>query len=416
MITDKNNKISTINGDNNDDNDVNGRADIKIDINPEIILEPFTINPDKESLEKAFKSFELASVKLSNYYNSLEEKIIDLKENLNAVLESMPLGVIITNESNKITFINKYLTALISQNNLIKYLNKDINEFLYIFFEKATLEDFIKPIFNPIEKTMAISKSKSIPIFAYIKILYGKNKKFSGRIFIFQNIEEIKKTKRLAEIGEMSAKIAHEIRNPLGSVELFASILSTELKDEKHKEIISYIISAVKNMNTTITNLLEFSKNIKPDISKQNLYDICNNSILFASYIVKQKNITVDENIDRDLFINGDKNLLTQSFLNIIINACQSVPENNGIININSTIIKNDSNDTDYICITFKDNGKGFEKENMDKIFTPFFSTKKSGGTGLGLSIALNNAILHGGYINAENSADGAKISVYLPM
>ncbi len=408
------NKISIMN--DNNDNNVYSRADIKIDANPEIVLEPFTINPNKESLEKAFKSFELASVKLSNYYNSLEEKIIDLKENLNAVLESMPLGVIITDELNKITFINKYLTALISQNNLIKYLNKDINEFLYIFFEKATLEDFIKPIFNPIEKTMAISKNKFIPIFAYIKILYGKNKKFSGRIFIFQNIEEIKKTKRLAEIGEMSAKIAHEIRNPLGSVELFASILSTELKDKKHKEIISYIISAVKNMNTTITNLLEFSKNIKPDISKHNLYDICSNSILFASYIIKQKNITIDENIDRSLFINGDKNLLTQSFLNIIINACQSVPENNGIININSTIIKNDSNDTDYICITFEDNGKGFEKENMDKIFTPFFSTKKSGGTGLGLSIALNNAILHGGYINAENSACGAKISVYLPI
>ncbi len=161
---------------------------------------------------------------------------------------------------------------------------------------------------------------------------------------------------------------------------------------------------------------MNFQKNIKPDISKQNLYDICSNSILFASYIIKQKNITIDKNIDRGLYINGDKNLLMQSFLNIIINACQSVPENNGIININSTIIKNDSNDTDYICITFEDNGKGFEKENMDKIFTPFFSTKKSGGTGLGLSIALNNAILHGGYINAENSAAGAKISVYLPM
>ncbi|MHB8292441.1 MAG: hypothetical protein ACYDEG_08270, partial [bacterium] len=151
MIADKNNKIII------NDNDVNSRVDSRMDINPEIILEPFIINPDKESLEKAFKSFELASAKLSKYYNSLEEKTIDLKENLNAVLESMPLGVIITDELSKITFINKYLTALIPQNNLIKYLNKDINEFLYTFFEKAAIEDFIKPIFNPIEKTMVIS-------------------------------------------------------------------------------------------------------------------------------------------------------------------------------------------------------------------------------------------------------------------
>ena len=381
-----------------------------------IIPTAFNISPDRESLEKAFKSFELASVKLSAYYNSLEEKIVDLKENLNAVLESMPLGVIVTDELNRITFINKYLNALIPNDNLIKYLSNDINEFFKNFFEKESIEDFIKPIFNPFEKTMRISHSKSIPIFVYVKILYGKNKKFSCRIFIFQNIEEIKKTKRLAEIGEMSAKVAHEIRNPLGSVELFASILYTELKDEKHREIISNIISAVKNMNTTITNLLEFSKNIKPDISKQNLDDICKNSILFASHIIKQKDIALIKNIDKDIFINADKNLITQCFLNIIINACQSVPCSRGIIKINSAVIKNGSNDTDYIRITFEDNGKGFEKESIGKIFTPFFSTKKSGGTGLGLSIALNNAILHGGYITAENSAEGgAKIQLYLP-
>ena len=382
----------------------------------DIISETFSINSDRESLEKAFKSFELASVKLSAYYNSLEEKIVDLKENLNAVLESMPLGVIVTDELNRVTFINKYLDALIPNGNLIKYLNSDINKFFENFFEKESIEDFIKPIFNPFEKTMRISNVQSIPIFAYVKILYGKDKKFSGRIFIFQNIEEIKKTKRLAEIGEMSAKVAHEIRNPLGSVELFASILYTELTDKKHKEIISNIISAVKNMNTTITNLLEFSKNIKPDISKQNLYDICKNSILFASHIIKQKNIAIAENIDRNIFINADKTLITQCFLNIIINACQSVPEGSGTIKIDCAVIKNDSNDTDYIRITFEDNGKGFEKESIGKIFTPFFSTKKSGGTGLGLSIALNNAILHGGYITAENSSeDGAKIQVYLP-
>ena len=98
----------------------------------DIISETFSINSDRESLEKAFKSFELASVKLSAYYNSLEEKIVDLKENLNAVLESMPLGVIVTDELNRVTFINKYLDALIPNGNLIKYLNSDINKF-FIF-------------------------------------------------------------------------------------------------------------------------------------------------------------------------------------------------------------------------------------------------------------------------------------------
>lgn len=374
---------------------------------------------DRNELKAAFESFEIASVKLSEQYKNLEEELKDLKENLNTVLESLPLGIIITDEDNKIKFFNKFLTELMQEYNLIDYLSRDIEDFTGIFFNNSKIAEFIKPVFNPIEKIMKIGSEKFIHVFLYTKAIYGNNKKYSGRIFIFQNIEEIKKFKRLAELGEMSAKIAHEIRNPLGSIELFASILQKELKDEGHKEIIFNIISAVKNMNSTITNILEFSKALNPSILRYNLREIINKSVIFASHIVKQKNINITNEIMSDLTVEADENLLSRAFLNILINAAYAVPESGGIIKISSSFTGENINDDgpDFIRIDFEDNGAGFSKDIVRNIFNPFFSTKKSGGTGLGLSIALNNVMIHGGYINAENSKEtgGAKISVFLP-
>ena len=152
-------------------------------------------------LKKAFESFEAASQKLSEYYKNLEEEIKDLKENLNTVLESLPLGILITDENNLIKFINKSLTDLADGYNLVSYLNRPIDEFLKFFFNGSALGDFIKPVFYPAEKLMksGTQNEKFIPVFLYVKNIHGNNKKNSGRIFIIQNIEEIKKFKRLAE-------------------------------------------------------------------------------------------------------------------------------------------------------------------------------------------------------------------------
>jgi signal transduction histidine kinase len=373
----------------------------------------------RDELKKAFESFEIASEKLSGYYKNLEEEIKDLKESLNTVLESLPLGIIITDENNFIKFINKSLTEIADGYNLVDYLNRHINDFLRFFFNGGTLSDFGKPVFYPVEKLMRTGavNEKFIPVFLYIKNIRGSNKKNPERIFIIQDIEEIKKFKRLAELGEMSAKIAHEIRNPLGSIGLFASILQKEIKNEEHSEIISNIISAVKNMNTTINNVLEFSKTVNPSVSKCNLSELINKSVLYSSYIIKEKNILVINETDKNTNAEIDENLIGQTFINILINAAHAVQNIDGVIIIKSAVVSGGDGENSYVRIDFEDNGPGFSEEIIKNIFNPFFSTKKSGGTGLGLSIALNNVIVHGGYINAENSAEtgGAKISVFLP-
>ncbi|RZV36797.1 MAG: hypothetical protein EVJ48_09970 [Candidatus Acidulodesulfobacterium acidiphilum] len=375
-----------------------------------------------EDLKKAFESFEAASLKLSEYYKNLEEQVKDLKENLNTVIESLPLGIMITDENNSIKFINRSLIELTGGYDYLNYLNRPVDEFLKFFFNGASLSDFTRQVFYPVEKFMKSGDDKNgsgkfIPVFLYIKTVHGSNKKNAGRIFIIQNIEDIKKFKRLAELGEMSAKIAHEIRNPLGSIELFASILQKEIKNGGHAEIISNIISAVKNMNTTISNVLEFSKTVNPALSKCSLSCIVNKSIMYSSYVIKEKNVKVITEIDENIILEIDENLIGQTFVNILINAAHAVQNFDGIIKIRTSAVSGGEDGSGYIRIDFEDNGPGFSDDVVKNIFNPFFSTKKSGGTGLGLSIALNNVMVHGGYIGAENSKEtgGAKISVFLP-
>ncbi len=367
-------------------------------------------------LKKAFESFEAASLKLSEHYKNLEEEIKDLKENLNAVLESLPLGIIITDGKNIVKFINKSLAELAEGYNLVNYLNLHINEFMKFFFNGATVDDFTKPAFYPLEKIMKTGAERFIPVFLYVKSIRGNNKKTPDRIFIIQNIEEIKKFKRLAELGEMSAKIAHEIRNPLGSIGLFASVLQKELKNEEHSEIAFQITAAVKNMNATINNVLEFSKTVNPALSKCALSDVVNKSLVYSSHAIKEKNINIIKEIDENIIIEIDENLIGRTFINILVNAAQAVQNNDGVISIKSSAAYSGA-ENGYIRIDFEDNGPGFSEDAVKNIFNPFFSTKKSGGTGLGLSIALNNVLVHGGHINAGNSQNlgGAKISVFLP-
>ena len=141
---------------------------------------------------------------------------------------------------------------------------------------------------------------------------------------------------------------------------------------------------------------------------------------MYSSYIIKEKGVNVIMEADENIVLKIDENLIERTFVNIIINAAQSVQNFDGVIKIKSFEVSAQEGENEgikYVCTVFEDNGGGFTDEALKKIFTPFFSTKKSGGTGLGLSIALNNVILHGGYINAENLKEtgGAKISVFLP-
>jgi signal transduction histidine kinase len=228
---------------------------------------------------------------------------------------------------------------------------------------------------------------------------------------------QAKRTGRLAAMGEMAARIAHEIRNPLGSIELFSTMLIDDLQEfEEQKALAEHISAGVRSINNIVSNLLLF---MRPDqqLDEQvlDVHEALKDSLFFAGHLLDgQDEIEVQTELTAEtLFIRGDLELLKQVFLNLILNAIQAM-SGGGQLHISSHKTSSYS-DTALAEVHLVDNGCGIAPADMPKIFDPFYTTRKK-GTGLGLTIVHNIIKLHGGSIDISSSADGTKCVVSLPL
>jgi signal transduction histidine kinase len=231
-------------------------------------------------------------------------------------------------------------------------------------------------------------------------------------------------------MGEMAANMAHEIRNPLGSIELFASLLKKQLTDIPEKvEIAENIISGVRNLNRTVTNILQYSKPAEPMIKEIHIEKVLEDLVLFMKQRIPESIKLITKFSKRSLLTEGDSELLKQMFSNIMLNAIQAMP-NGGFLTITTSYRKTSQNlmkksfqnksrikvPSFYLRIKFKDTGIGIDSKDLKMIFQPFFTTKKR-GTGLGLSIIDKIVQQHDGYINVKSKlGKGTEITVELPI
>jgi two-component system sensor histidine kinase FlrB len=227
--------------------------------------------------------------------------------------------------------------------------------------------------------------------------------------------EQAERNTRLAAMGEMAARIAHEIRNPLGSIELFASILQREIADENQKRLVNHISSGVKNLNHVISNLLTFTRQPKPVFKEIDLHKFLDDLLQFGEFLMDKNNIGLErEYYPSHLSALGDEELLKQVFLNIIRNAVQAMPDG-GVLKVKTGMGKKGRN-AQYIEIKILDTGAGIEKDNLDKIFNPFFTTRDK-GTGLGLAIVHTIIESHKGIIEVESEVGkGTAFTILLPV
>jgi signal transduction histidine kinase len=247
-----------------------------------------------------------------------------------------------------------------------------------------------------------------------------------GTVLIVQDITELKQLEeeaerndRLRAMGEMAAGIAHEIRNPLASIELFASILKKDSNGDTEKMKLSdHIVSGVKNMDRIISSLLLFAKSPEPSRQQCNINDLLRDIMKTNTDLQSPDNINIEcDFCKEEPLAQGDKELLQQVFLNFIRNAVQAMPEGG---NLKLRVEKNKSPDNHtyhrhFITTTISDTGVGISSEDRESIFNPFFSTKDK-GTGLGLAIAHNIVKAHQGTIDVESQkGKGTTFIVNLP-
>ncbi len=227
---------------------------------------------------------------------------------------------------------------------------------------------------------------------------------------------EIIQNERLAIIGKMSAQVAHEIRNPLSALTLNIDLLEDEIKGyagidtAEAQELVHTIKHELKGLHNVLDDYLQFTRLPKIRLAQGNINVTLEEILAFMEEEFRVHNIVVKKSFDPEVPpINIDYDQLRRAFINLIRNAVEAMPEG-GSLDIATRINGN------WVEITFMDSGEGISEQNLEQIFTPFFSTKV-GGTGLGLSITKHIISEHGGEISCESRRhEGTRFIVRLPL
>ena len=221
---------------------------------------------------------------------------------------------------------------------------------------------------------------------------------------------QLNQAKHFAALGQMCAGVSHEIRNPLGIIRSTAELMSDiSQTNETRARLSGVIVEESNRLNNIITQFLDFAHPHEPVFEDCYLEQILEKNLLLLQPELDKGNISINNNINgRSFKLKADAEMLFRAFLNIFLNAIQSM-EKGGSMNL---CIREEK---DHYEIDITDTGCGINKKDLNSIFNPFFTTKVR-GSGLGLSIVKNIIEGHNGSIHIETKeGEGTKVTIDLP-
>ncbi|OGW28508.1 MAG: hypothetical protein A2X56_01545 [Nitrospirae bacterium GWC2_57_13] len=243
-----------------------------------------------------------------------------------------------------------------------------------------------------------------------------------GIILVFQDItrlvemeEQVRRQDRLATVGSLAAGIAHEIRNPLASLSGSIQVLQAELDVQgDNRRLMDIVLRETDRLNAIITEFLEYARPTPAGDEQIVLSSLVDETVtLLRNSREFRETIKIICNLDQYAIVLGDPRRLRQVFWNLLINACQAIPDSG---EISVSVEQRSEAGEDMAVITVADTGMGIGQESQKKIFDPFFTTKQ-GGTGLGLAIVHRIIDEHGGSLTVKSEPEkGSSISIRLPL
>lgn len=231
------------------------------------------------------------------------------------------------------------------------------------------------------------------------------------KIRIFE--EQLVKANKLSVLGELASSIAHEIKNPLISIQGFARRIGTTEERDKLEKYAKFIEEEADRLTQVLAKLLGFSRMDEPKKVLLNINDIVDDTVLFMEHhLTRFRNVALSVEKKPDLpMVHVDRIHVQQTMVNLLMNAAQAMPEGGRIQ------IRTGMNDQ-YVFITITDTGVGIKDEDLDRIFEPFFTTKeKELGTGLGLSLCKRLIEANAGKIEVESKVgEGTTFTIMIPI
>jgi two-component system sensor histidine kinase PilS (NtrC family) len=363
----------------------------------------------------------------------LEAKEIDLEnlESLNRELvENINSGIMTLDESGAITSFNRGAEEITGYS--LKEVYRLKGEELFDIFSDESLGAIPSGFRGEEEVTVRDGTKK----FLGFTVSEGKGGDMN-KIVIFQNLTELKsleeqlrRDEKLKALGELSAGLAHEIRNPLasisGSIQVLRDGLELEGPDSRLMEI---VMRETKRLNELITDFLLFARPVQKDVSVLDVTKVIEETVSVFRHSPEAKNITIGSTLDGPAYIEGNSRQVSQIFWNLFLNASHAM-EDGGVLSINLKHILGDpasmgaapeaesageSAGSPFVEITVADTGVGIGTEDMERIFDPFYSTKSS-GSGLGLAIVYRIVKSLGGSIDVKSSeGEGITFKLVIP-
>lgn len=413
-----------------------------------------TDNERLSTLTRAIELFGQETDRLEGAYNSLKEEFTSIHYELEAtnkklnyklaelgamafylesILSNMAQGILFIDLNGDITTYNTAAEALLDvKRERVLYCPfwKNFSDKLFGF----SLREALATRNVPTSSTTTLEKeghiSRDLEVNATFVSEEAKSaldpsgeevtRKLEGIIILIRDITEIRtlqliasRSDRMKELGEMAASVAHEIRNPLGGIKGFASLLRRDLEeDSRLAEMASHIIKGTETLNHLVTNVLNYSRPISPKLEEYNVICLLNETLEYFEVDIKQSNHPIKviiEAEEKELLLKLDPQLFKSALLNLLYNARDAMKEG-GNITVSIETLKQ------LAIIKICDEGCGIATENLEKIFNPLFTTKPE-GNGFGLAEVHKVVQAHFGVIEVESIiGEGTTFIITLPL
>lgn len=395
---------------------------------------------ETQRLETAYdevkKQFKTLNLELEETNQKLQVKVLELDivtYYLNSILSNISQGILFIDLNGTVTTYNSAAEKLLGpERNKVLFNSfwENFTDDQFGFSMRETLSDHISPA-----NAFAILKGTSHESQKYVEIdttfvtkeINGVRQPAEktaidttqGLIVLLRDITELRRLESLAarndrmkELGEMAAMVAHEIRNPLGGIKGFAALLQRDLIEQPElQRLATYIIEGTDSLNRLVNNVLDYSRPVQLKLEMTNLV------VLMESLIL---HLNADEGVDprielrckstvEQLYVLADSQSLKSALLNLMSNAIKAMPEGGELwVNVDAT--------AQEAILKVSDTGIGIPAENLNKIFSPFFTTRPD-GHGFGLTEVHKIVQAHGGQIDVESEVgNGTIFTIRLPI
>ncbi|SET19656.1 PAS domain S-box-containing protein [Salinibacillus kushneri] len=365
---------------------------------------------------------------LSKALNYMAGSLKEKERYLQLILQSFPFGVITMDPLGNMTSINNKAKQLLNcekrrlKGKAISVLPVSLKDHFEACKNASPDFDGVEDEYlyiNPYGRRLTLKRS-SAPLLDEKGHVIGVVTTFWDITKIRQLEQHIQRSEQLAAIGQMTAGLAHEVKNPLGTVQMASDLIETEFQEleeaydfkEKSskniKDALHDIQDEMTRLNHLVRNFLQFSRENKKEESIFDLTDLTKEVLQLLSHQMKKKKIYIETTFPKEkALVRGDRNQMTQAIINVFLNSMEAVDEK-GRIHVSIDKVE------DQYVLEIEDNGTGISRSKIKRIFNPFYSTKQE-GTGLGLSITHDIVNNHGGYMEVESETGiGTSMLIYL--